>query len=472
MAKGSVKLPSRYAGARLIGHGGMGDIYLAEDTVLGRQVAVKVLDERFATDPDVTKRFTREALAAAKLSGHHNIVTIFDVDQSEDGRPLIVMEYLPGGTVAERAREGRVDREEALAWLEQTAAALDDAHEAGIVHRDVKPANLLLDERNEVHVGDFGIARVIDESTMGMTVAGTVLGTAGYLSPEQARGEPATHASDIYGLGVVAYELLTGGRPFEGGSSTEEAAAHIHQPVPPASERGVGLPRSVDRVFDRALAKDGAHRYGSAGELVEDLRASLEPQGEPTRIRTAPLPYSANRARPGRSRSAVPVLLGALALAALVAGGLIAAVITSNDDPGTKSNATQSVVTEDVTRTQEGTTVTTEVTVTEQAPTTAPATTAAGGGGGKLSYDEARELTDEATALMRQGDYESALPLAERAYRSLRGSGDIYEAYAAYNTGKSLIELGDCKQGLKYLDASEAIQGSRSEIREARAQCG
>ncbi len=155
-----------------------------------------------------------------------------------------------------------------------------------------------------------------------------------------------------------------------------------------------------------------------------------------------------------------------------MAGGLIAAVITSNDDPGTKSNATQSVVTEDVTRTQEGTTVTTEVTVTEQAPTTAPATTATGGGGGKLSYDEARELTDEATALMRQGDYESALPLAERAYRSLRGSGDIYEAYAAYNTGKSLIELGDCKQGLKYLDASEAIQGSRSEIREARAQCG
>jgi hypothetical protein len=464
---GSVKLPSRYAGARLIGRGGMGDIYLAEDTVLGRQVAVKVLDGRFAKDPDVTKRFTREALAAAKLSGHHNIVTIFDVDEC-DGRPMIVMEYLPGGTVAERAREGPVDREEALGWLEQTAAALDDAHQAGIVHRDVKPANLLLDERNEVHVGDFGIARVVDESTMGMTVAGTVLGTAGYLSPEQARGEPATHASDIYGLGVVAYELLTGGRPFEGGSSTEEAAAHIHQPVPPASERGVGLPRSVDRVFKRALAKEGAHRYRSARELVEDLRASLEPADEPTRILTAPVPYSAQRARPERGRSMLPVLLGSLALAALAAGGLVAAVMTSNDDPG------PSVVTENVTRTQGGTTATTEVTVTEQAPTTAPATTASGGGGGggKLSYGQAKELTDEATALMRQGDYEGALPLAERAYKSLRGSSDIYEAYAAYNAGKSLIELGDCKQGLKYLDASEAIQGSRSEIREARAQCG
>jgi serine/threonine protein kinase len=444
----------------------MGDIYLAEDTVLGRQVAVKVLDERFAKDPDVTKRFTREALAAAKLSGHHNIVMIFDVDEC-DGRPMIVMEYLPGGTVADRAREGRVDREEALGWLEQTAAALDDAHQAGIVHRDVKPANLLLDERNEVHVGDFGIARIADESGAGLTVAGTVLGTAGYLSPEQARGEPATHASDIYGLGVVAYELLTGGRPFEGGSSTEEAGAHIHQPVPPASERGVGLPRSVDRVFERALAKEGAHRYRSARELVEDLRASLEPEDEPTRIRTAPVPYSRNRARPERGRSTVPILLGTLALAALAAGGLMAAVMTSNDDPG------PSVVTENVTRTQGGTTATTEVTVTEQAPTAASATAAGGGGGGgKLSYDEAKELTDEATALMRQSDYAGALPLAERAYKSLRGSGDIYEAYAAYNAGKSLIELGDCKKGLKYLDASEAIQGSRSEIREARAQCG
>ena len=466
MATGSVKLPSRYAGARLIGHGGMGDIYLAEDTVLGRQVAVKMLDDRFAKDPDVTKRFTREALAAAKLSGHHNIVTIFDVDEC-DGRPMIVMEYLSGGTVAERAREGPVEREEALDWLEQTAAALDDAHQAGIVHRDVKPANLLLDERNEVHVGDFGIARVIDESTMGMTVAGTVLGTAGYLSPEQARGEPATHASDVYGLGVVAYELLTGGRPFEGGSSTEEAAAHIHQPVPPASERGVGLPRSVDRVFKRALAKERAHRYRSAREFVEDLRASLEPADEPTRILTTPVPYSDRRIRPERNRSTVPVLLGSLALAALAAGGLAAAVMTSNDDPG------PSVVTQNVTRTQGGTTATTEVTVTEQA-TTSPVTTASGGGGGggKLSYGEAKELTDEATALMRQSDYAGALPLAERAYKSLRGSGDIYEAYAAYNAGKSLIELGDCKKGLKYLDASEAIQGSRSEIREARAQCG
>ncbi|MGI8607185.1 MAG: hypothetical protein ACR2L0_08560, partial [Gaiellaceae bacterium] len=246
-----------------------------------------------------------------------------------------------------------------------------------------------------------------------------------------------------------------------------------HQPVPPASERGVGLPRSVDRVFDRALAKEGAHRYRNAGELVEDLRASLEPREKSTRIRTAPVPVPGNRNRPGRSRSAMPVLLGALALAALAAGGVVAAVLTSNDDPGAGSTPTQSVVTTEIVRTQEGTTATEEVTVTEQAQ--APATTESsgeGGGGGNLSYGEARELTDEATALMRQGDYASALPLAEQAYKSLRGSGDLYEAYAAYNTGKSLIELGDCKQGLRYLDASEAVQGSRSEIRDARAQCG
>jgi serine/threonine-protein kinase len=217
-----VRLPERYVSARLVGRGGMGEIYVAEDTVLGRHVAIKLLDERFARDEQIRARFTREALTAAKLSGHPNIVTIFDVGEYE-GRPFIVMEYLSGGTVADRARGGRVEPEEALAWLAQAASALDDAHAAGVVHRDVKPANLLLDERGNVHVADFGIARVADESTAGMTAAGTILGTAGYLSPEQARGDPATSASDVYALGIVAYELLTGGRPFEGTRAREAA---------------------------------------------------------------------------------------------------------------------------------------------------------------------------------------------------------------------------------------------------------
>ena len=274
MAIGSGVLPDRYEGAHLVGQGGMGEIYRARDRELGRDVAVKVLGERFAGDKSLRRRFKREALTAARLSGTPHIVTIFDVGDWRD-RPFIVMEYLPGGTLAERARSGDVTRAEALEWLGQAALALDAAHAQGIVHRDVKPPNLLFDGRGELRVVDFGIARVIDDTSGGMTAAGTVLGTAGYLSPEQARGEPATPASDRYSLGVVAYELLTGGRPFERGSATAEAIAHAHEPVPPASERGTGLPPSVDAVFERALAKDPGRRFQSATAFVAALRDAL-----------------------------------------------------------------------------------------------------------------------------------------------------------------------------------------------------
>ncbi len=259
MSAAATIFPPRYAEPDKIAAGGMGEIYVARDTALGRKVAIKLLSERFARDEGVRRRFTREALAAARLSGHPHIVTIFDVGEA-DGRPFIVMEFLPGGTLAQRIRRGPASRDEAIEWLKQAADALDEAHRRGVVHRDVKPANMLLDERGSVHMGDFGIARVVDEATTGMTLAGTVLGTAGYLSPEQARGEPASPASDVYSLGIVAYELLTGGRPFQGGSATAEAAAHIHQPVPPASERDPGLPREADAVFERVLAKDPERR--------------------------------------------------------------------------------------------------------------------------------------------------------------------------------------------------------------------
>lgn len=470
------RLPERYADPRPIGRGGMGEIFLAEDQVLGRKVAVKLLEHRFARDEQLRARFTREALTAARLSAHPHIVTIFDVGEC-DGRPFIVMEYLPGGTVAERARTGRVSQDDALAWLDDTASALDEAHAAGVVHRDVKPANLLLDERGGVHVGDFGIARVVDETSGGMTLAGTVLGTAGYLSPEQARGEPATAASDVYALGVVAYELLTGGRPFEGGSSTEEAAAHIHQPVPPASERGVDLPRDVDAVFERVLAKQPEERYGHAAEFVAALGEALRPPVEPT-TRIFP-PAGGARGRPRRRRHWTPVVVSALVLGAIAAAGVLAAVLTSGD--GDAQQATPKVTAKTVTRittTQgEPTTVEVPTTVTQATTaTTATATTSetqpSGGGGGKVSRDEAVQLTDQATGLMRDGNYADALPLALRAYRSLRGSGELYEAYSAFDAGKSYIELGRCEQGLPLLDESERIQGPKQPISKARAQCG
>jgi tRNA A-37 threonylcarbamoyl transferase component Bud32 len=451
------RLPDRYASPRLVARGGMGEIYLAEDAVLGRRVAVKLLDERFSRDDQVRRRFTREALTQAKLSGHPHIVTIFDVGDHE-GRPFMVMEYLAGGTVADRARESRISRDEALSWLGQAAFALDEAHAAGVVHRDVKPANLLLDERRNVHVGDFGIARVVDESTFGMTVTGTVLGTAGYLSPEQARGERATAASDVYALGVVAYELLTGSRPFAGRSATAEAAAHLNEPVPPASERAADLSPAVDDVLARALAKHPAERYPRASDFVQALEHALSPQAEPQVAPVAPREFGPRRVeRRGRYP---PALVGGLLLAALAAGGIAAAVLTTGDEG---QQATPATITRETTVQGNPTTII--------QTTTAGAPQGGGVGGGNISYGEAVALTDEATALMGEGNYRDALRLALRAYRSLRGTGALYEAYAAYNAGRSYIELGNCRKGLPLLDASERIQGRRAPIDAARSQC-
>ena len=499
-------LPSRYARPEKIAIGGMGEIYLAEDETLGRRVAIKLLADRYSRDGAIRRRFTREALAAARLSGHPHIVTIFDVGEADGGRPFIVMEYLSGGTLADRARSGRVEPEQALTWLRQAADALDDAHRRGIVHRDVKPANLLLDERGSLKVGDFGIARVADETTSGMTIAGTVLGTAGYLSPEQARGEPVTAASDVYALGIVAYELLTGGRPFAGGSATAEAAAHLHQPVPPASERGVGLPRAVDDVLERVLSKEPGERYATATEFVEALAASVTdragttrelpivaaaPTGEtrrepPPRRDPGPLRREEPPRRPrgDRSRAWLP-LLGVLLAALAIGGVVLAATLANDDEPGTQEPTTPATTAVTVKETLPGTTVEATVTVTTEAaptepppappptptPTPAPAPTPPPAGGGNLSMAQARAVTDEATGEIRSGNYPRAYALAEEALGTLRGTGDIYEAYALYNAGRSLAEMGQCGKALPYLNRSEAIQGRRTEIDQARAKC-
>jgi hypothetical protein len=457
-------LPERYVRVQRIATGGMGEIYVADDEALGRRVAIKVLADRFARDGSIRQRFTREALAAARLSGNPHIVTIFDVGEA-DGRPFIVMEYLPGGTVGDRAVRGPIPHDLALAWLRDTASALGEAHANGIVHRDVKPANLLLDDRDGVHVADFGIARVADTATSGMTLTGTVLGTAGYLSPEQARGEPATPESDVYGLGIVAYELLTGGRPFEGGSATAEASAHIHQPVPRASERGVGLSRAVDGVFDRALAKDPHERYRTAGEFVDALTTALAgKEAAATRVLPAAVPPPLERRpAPRRSRAWIPLLV--LLAAGGIGAALLAAAVTG-DDNGTPTQPKAKRIT--VTQTTQGQTVRQTVTVQPPPPPPPPPPTAAPAVG---SIGEARALTDQATRALRDGDYTQAAALAERALTRLRGTGDIYEAYAYYDAGAAYAALGQCDKALEYLDRSEELQGKRKEIDRARKAC-
>ncbi|HSI97514.1 MAG TPA: serine/threonine-protein kinase, partial [Gaiellaceae bacterium] len=247
----------------------MGEVYRATDSVLERPVAVKLLAEHYAREPESRARFQREALAAARLSRERHVVTVFDVGEHY-GRPLIVMEYVGGGSVHDRLSLGSVSREQALDWLEQVGQALDRAHESGIVHRDVKPSNLLLDSEGNIRVSDFGIASAAGLETV--TLPGTVLGTAGYISPEQAGGEPATPASDRYSLGVIAFELLTGRRPFEGDTPATQAFAHVNASVPSAERLDSTLPRGIDDVLARALAKDPGDRPGSCAELVGQLR--------------------------------------------------------------------------------------------------------------------------------------------------------------------------------------------------------
>jgi serine/threonine-protein kinase len=443
MAVGANLLPPRYHGVRRIGRGGMGEVFRATDEQLGRLVAVKLLTAHHAGDENVRGRFLREALAAARLSGHAHTVTIYDVGEWED-QPFIVMEYLAGGTLAERLRDGRPPPSQALEWLEQAARALDHAHEHGVVHRDVKPGNLLLDQADHVHVGDFGIASAI--GTDSLTQTGTVLGTAGYLSPEQAQGERASPASDRYALGVVAFELLTGRRPFESENATAEAAAHVHAPVPSARSVEPSLPAAVDGVFARALAKDPGARYTTCGELVEDLRTALA-AGEPT-TQLLPAPQ---RRRP--RTSFVPLGVIVVALAAL-GGGLAAWALTGGD--GGK-RATPSVVVHTATSPQTTLqrTVTKAVSPAPPPPPPAP---------------DAHELNDRGYALMNRGDYKGALPYLQQAVDQLRGAGpaDKYEAWALYNLGYTLLQLGRCAEAIPLFDRSEALQGKRKEISRAR----
>jgi serine/threonine protein kinase len=443
--------PARYDAVVLVASGGMGDVYRAVDRSLGRTVALKVLAERHALDADVRARFRREGLAAARLSTHPHVVTVFDVGEHED-RPYIVMEYLTGGSVHDRIRSSRIPVATAVAWLRQTASALDAAHATGVVHRDVKPANLLLDERERVQVTDFGIAFAAGLDTL--TLPGTIMGTAGYLAPEQARGEPATAASDRYALGVVAYELLTGRRPFEGETPVTVALAHVNAEVPSAQLAEPSLPEGVDGVLRRALAKDPDERPASATDFVDELRTAIhesEPttvvQDVPTVAATEPARARVpRRRRPSRAASLVP-----LAFVGLLGAGLAAAAFVSvGDDPPRERTVTR---VQTMVRTVSDTASTFTVTETTTAPPEQP-------DGGQ----DGSSLNDTGFELMQEGSFDEALPLLEEAVSILAGSGTLAEAYASYNLAFTRFALGACDGVLDLLDRSEAVQGSRREI--------
>jgi serine/threonine-protein kinase len=275
------RLPERYQVKRHLALGGMASVWCAEDQVLGRTVAIKVLSERFVTDPVAMRRFKREARAAARVSNHPHVVTIFDVgdldpDEGHAGeptRPFIVMEYLAGGTVADAMRLGAVRRQEAVRWIREAASALDHAHERGIVHRDIKPANFLLNRSRVLHVADFGIARLVSEDTI--SSAGELFGTAAYLSPEQALGLSATGASDRYALAVAAFELLAGERPFLTQHFAAQARQHIEEEPPRASTVDRTLPPGIDPILSRGMAKQPEDRFPTAGAFIDALETAL-----------------------------------------------------------------------------------------------------------------------------------------------------------------------------------------------------
>jgi hypothetical protein len=452
------QLPERYRNPELIARGGMGEVYRAEDAQLARIVAVKLLSGRFADNEAIRGRFTREGLAVARLSHAPNTVTIFDVGE-HGGRPYIVMEYLPGGSLADRLeRDGAQPIGRSLDWLGQAAAALDAAHANGIVHRDVKPANLLLDSDERVKVADFGVASAADLGSF--TEVGTVVGTAGYLAPEQARGERAGPASDLYALAVVAFELLTGKRPFERESSTAEAMAHVSAPIPPASATNPSLPDELDDVLARGLAKEPEHRFGSAAELVAALRDALDQAAGTTQVAAVPAPA------PPAERRRVPMLVPLLLGAALLAGILAAALLARDDGGGTAATAPRTVK---ETVTLAGTTVVQTVTTAPEPP---PVTTTAA----EPPAQKPSELNDQGFELMQAGRYEEALPLLEQAVAGLAGSGELAEAYASYNLAFTRRALGQCDGVVELLNRSEQVQGKRKEIsklrKEAERACG
>ncbi len=257
----------RYRILRKLGAGGMADVYLAEDEDLGRRVAIKILNERYSSDEAFTERFRREAKSAASLS-HPNIVSIYDRGES-DGRPYIAMEVIEGRSLKELiVAKGPLPIAVAVDYAKQILAALRFAHRHGIIHRDIKPHNILLGGDNRVFVTDFGIARTGPSE---MTEVGSIMGTAQYLSPEQARGAPVTAASDLYSAGVVLYEMLTGKTPFTGDTPIEIAMKHLNELPHPPSELRDDIPPELDLIVLRALAKDPHERYEAAEQFSADL---------------------------------------------------------------------------------------------------------------------------------------------------------------------------------------------------------
>src|SRR4051794_25804470 len=304
-------IAGRYRLLETLGRGPMSSVWLAQDEELGRRVAVKTL----APSAD-RARFEREARAAAALS-HPNICAVYDYGEA-DGRPFMVLEYLPNGSLEERLAAvrggtGRLVDDETTRISTELAAGLAHAHARGLVHRDLKPANVLFDAEGRAKIADFGIARLGDDA--GLTEAGTVLGTASYISPEQAAGRPASPASDVYSFGVVLFRMLTGRLPFTSRNAMELVRMHRDDPAPSVADVRAAAPPRLAGIADAALAKDAASRPPDGGALVAELRGATDDAttvlARPTEPATAATHVLPPPQRAARSRRAPLPLLAA-----------------------------------------------------------------------------------------------------------------------------------------------------------------
>ena len=271
-------IDERYEIKAIIGQGGMADVYLAEDLILHREVAVKILRENLAEDPIYVKRFKREASAAATLA-NKNIVEIYDVGQ-ENQRYYIVMEYVSGQTLKELIyKRGALHMAEAIDIMKQVTSGVVAAHQCGIIHRDLKPQNILVTDSGIAKIADFGIASI--ESVTNVTKADTIMGSLHYLAPEIARGEKATPQSDIYALGIMFYELLVGQVPFNGESAVNIALKHMREDIPSVRDINPTIYQSVENIIIKATAKNLENRYQDASEMLEDLSTALSRDHDP-----------------------------------------------------------------------------------------------------------------------------------------------------------------------------------------------